>query len=78
MQVVIVLIDCYLVVTITTINGKTLIKMLEAAGWTERGCKGSHHIYTHPTKPGHISVPHPKQDLGVGITHKLLKQAGLK
>jgi predicted RNA binding protein YcfA (HicA-like mRNA interferase family) len=57
---------------------KMLIKMLESAGWTERGCKGSHHIYTHPNKPGHISVPHPKSDLGKGITHKLLKQAGLK
>jgi predicted RNA binding protein YcfA (HicA-like mRNA interferase family) len=27
---------------------------------------------------GHISVPHPKLDLGVGLVHKLLKQAGLK
>lgn len=67
-----------MVVIITTMNSKALIKLLEKDGWTERGCKGSHHIFTHPTKPGHISVPHPKQDLGVGITHKLLKQAGLK
>ena len=64
--------------TITTMNSKTLIKLLEKDGWTERCCKGSHHIFTHPTKAGHISVPHPKQDLGVGITQKLLKQAGLK
>ena len=59
-------------------NSKALIKMLEQDGWTERGCKGSHHIFTHPSKPGHVSVPHPKRDLGVGITNKLLKQAGLK
>ncbi|PIQ50833.1 MAG: addiction module toxin, HicA family [Comamonadaceae bacterium CG12_big_fil_rev_8_21_14_0_65_59_15] len=59
-------------------NSKALIRMLLDAGWVERGCKGSHHIYSHPAKPGHISVPHPKSDLGVGITHKLLKQAGLK
>ena len=65
-------------VRITTMDSKTLVKMLEKDGWVERGSKGSHHIYTHPTKPGHVSVPHPKQDLGVGITHKLLKQAGLK
>lgn len=51
---------------------KQIFKQLEAAGWTLRGVKGSHHIFTHPNKPGHISVPHPK-DLGVGITHKLLK-----
>ena len=67
-----------MVVTITTMNSRALIKMLEKEGWIEPGCKGSHHIYTHPTKTGHISVPHPKLDLGVGITHKLLKQAGLK
>ena len=56
-----------MVVTITTMNSRTLIKMLEKDGWIERG-----------RKTGHISVPHPKLDLGVGITHKLLKQAGLK
>jgi len=40
--------------------------------------KGSHHVYRHPTLPGHISVPHPKKDLGIGIMTKLLRQAGLK
>jgi predicted RNA binding protein YcfA (HicA-like mRNA interferase family) len=59
-------------------NSKALIKQLTQAGWVLRGIKGSHHIYTHPAHGGHISVPHPKQDLGIGITHKLLKQAGLK
>jgi len=58
-------------------NSKHLIKQLDAAGWRLRGVKGSHHIFTHPDKPGHVSVPHPKE-LGVGLTHKLLKQAGLK
>jgi predicted RNA binding protein YcfA (HicA-like mRNA interferase family) len=48
------------------------------SGWMLRGVKGSHHIYTHPEREGHISVPHPKNDLGVGLVHKLLKQAGLK
>ncbi|WP_295401386.1 type II toxin-antitoxin system HicA family toxin [uncultured Thiocystis sp.] len=56
---------------------KQVIKRLEADGWTLRGVKGSHHVFTHPSKPGHISVPHPKQDLGVGLVHQLLKQAGL-
>ena len=66
------------VVTITTMNSKQIIKQFEADGWTLRSVKGSHHVFTHPNKPGHISVPHPKQDLGVGLVHKLLKQAGLK
>ena len=55
-----------------------LIKQLEQAGWVLRGVKGSHHVYTHPERGGHISVPHPKKDLGVGLVHKLLRQAGLK
>lgn len=66
------------VVIVTTVNSKDLIRLLEKNGWALRASRGSHHVYTHPEKPGHISVPHPKLDLGKGITHKLLKQAGLK
>ena len=36
-------------------------------------------MYTgHPQRGGHISVPHPRKDLGAGLVHKLLKQAELK
>ena len=59
-------------------NSAELIKRLERAGWELRGVKGSHHIFTHPDRASHVSVPHPRKDLGVGLTHKLLKQAGLK
>ncbi|MDG4549359.1 MAG: type II toxin-antitoxin system HicA family toxin [Candidatus Contendobacter sp.] len=59
-------------------NSKEIIKRLEDDGWTLRGVKGSHHIYAHPSRSGHISVPHPKKELGVGLVNKLLKQAGLK
>jgi len=59
-------------------NSKALIKQLEDDGWVLRSVKGSHHIFTHPGKSGHITVPHPKLDLGKGLVHKLLKQAGLK
>lgn len=59
-------------------NSAEIIKRLQDDGWVLRGVKGSHHVYTHPHKPGHISVPHPKKDLGIGLANKLLKQAGLK
>lgn len=59
-------------------NRADIVRLLERAGWVLRGVRGSHHIYTHLDKPGHISVPHPKKDLGTGLVHKLLKQAGLK
>ena len=55
-----------------------LIRQLEAAGWLLRSVKGSHHIYTHPSRGGHLCVPHPKRDMGVGLVQKLQKQAGLK
>ena len=55
-----------------------LIKQLEQAGWRLRNVAGSHHIFVHPNRPGHLSVPHPKKDLGVGLAHKLLKAAGVK
>ena len=61
----------------TTMNSKQVMKQLKAAGWTLRSVRGSHHIFVHPDKAGHVSVPHPKE-LGVGIAQALLKQAGLK
>ena len=61
-----------------SMNSKELISKLEKDGWTLRGSKGSHHIFINPIKTGHISVPHPKKDLGIGLVQKLLKQAGLK
>lgn len=55
-----------------------VVKMLEADGWKLQRVRGSHHIFGHPVKPGHLSVPHPKKDLGTGLANRLLKQAGLK
>lgn len=46
-------------------------------GWVLRGVKGSHHVYVHPRHRGHVTVPHPRKDLGAGLLHKLLKQTGL-
>ena len=54
-----------------------LIKKMLKAGWVLRGVKGSHHVYIHPDRPGHVTVPHPKKDLGTGLLHKLLKQIDL-
>jgi len=66
------------VVITITVSDKNLINQMEADGWVLRSSKGIHHIFVHPAKPGHISVPHPKKDLGVGLLYKLLKQAGLR
>ena len=57
---------------------KTFILYLKDKGCTLHRTSGKHHIYIHPKQGGHISVPHPKKDLGIGLVQKLLKQAGLK
>ena len=62
---------------IHTMTSAELIKRMLKAGWVLRGVKGSHHVYVHPQRPGHVTVPHPQKDLGTGLLHKLLKQTDL-
>ncbi|MFM9976936.1 MAG: type II toxin-antitoxin system HicA family toxin [Sphingomonadaceae bacterium] len=40
--------------------------------------RGSHHVFVHAERPGHVVVPHPKKDLGRGLVKAIRKQAGLK
>lgn len=54
-----------------------LIKRMRKAGWVLRSAKGSHHVFVHPRHPGHVTVPHPRKDLGVGLVRAIMKQAGL-
>ncbi len=61
-----------------TLSGGELLRQLERDGWQLANVRGSHHVFRHPAKPGHISVPHPRKDLGKGLAHKLMKTAGLK
>lgn len=55
------------------------MKLLKKDGWVlEYVGKSSHHYYTHPTKPGKVTVPvHAGKDLPRGTLHAILKQAGL-
>jgi predicted RNA binding protein YcfA (HicA-like mRNA interferase family) len=55
-----------------------LVRELRKAGWIQDRVVGSHHIFKHSSKPGHLTVPHPRKDLGKGLVHKIRKQAGLK
>lgn len=54
-----------------------LIRELKAAGWVLDRVRGSHHVFKHSTRPGHVVVPHPKKDLGPGLVAAIRKQAGL-
>lgn len=59
-------------------NSADVIRLLKADGWDEVAVRGSHRQFKHPTKPGRVTVPHPKKDLPPGTLHSILKQAGLK
>jgi predicted RNA binding protein YcfA (HicA-like mRNA interferase family) len=54
-----------------------LVRELEKAGWTLKRVRGSHHVFTHPKRPGIVVVPRPKHELGVGLVAAIHKQAGL-
>jgi predicted RNA binding protein YcfA (HicA-like mRNA interferase family) len=39
-----------------------LVRELQTAGWVLDRVRGSHHVFKHPARPGHVVVPHPKKD----------------
>ncbi len=52
--------------------------MLKRDGWEMVRVTGSHHHFRHPSKPGTVTVPHPKKDIAKGTLKSILKQASLK
>jgi predicted RNA binding protein YcfA (HicA-like mRNA interferase family)/predicted RNase H-like HicB family nuclease len=58
-------------------DSRDLIKLLEKDGWIKIGVTGSHHHFKHATKPGKVTVPHPRKDIPIGTVRALLRQAGL-
>jgi len=59
-------------------DSRAVIRALEADGWRLRRTKGSHHQYRHPTKPGLVTVPHPKRDIPAGTLRSIERQAGMR
>jgi predicted RNA binding protein YcfA (HicA-like mRNA interferase family) len=60
------------------VNSRDVIKAIEADGWRLKRVTGSHHHYAHPSKPGIVTVPHPKRDLPIGTLRSVERQAGIK
>jgi predicted RNA binding protein YcfA (HicA-like mRNA interferase family) len=57
-------------------NSKELIKKLQKDGWYRVGGKGDHEKFKHPTKKGHVVVPHLRKDIPIGTLNNIYKQAG--
>jgi predicted RNA binding protein YcfA (HicA-like mRNA interferase family) len=59
-------------------SSREVIRTLEADGWYGVGQTGSHKHFKHPTKPGKVTVPHPKRDLTIKTLKSIERQAGVK
>ncbi len=62
----------------THMKSGDILKILENDGWKMVAQKGSHIQLKHPTKPGRVTVPHPKRDVPIGTLKSIEKQSGLK
>lgn len=62
---------------LNAMDSRDIIRLLEAAGWSRVATKGSHSQFKHPTRPGRVTVPHPKRDIPIGTLRSIEKQAGL-
>ncbi len=55
------------------------IRMIEEEGWVLVATRGSHRQFTHPSKPGRVTIAgKPSDDIAPGTLNSILKQAGLK
>lgn len=59
-------------------SSREVIRQLVDDGWYEAAQVGSHVQFKHSTRPGRVTVPHPKRDLPIGTLKSIEKQAGIK
>ncbi len=60
------------------LKSKDIEKIILDDGWVFKSQTGSHRHYTHPTKPGKVTIPFHGGDIPKGTELSILKQAGLK
>jgi predicted RNA binding protein YcfA (HicA-like mRNA interferase family) len=58
-------------------DSRHILRKLRDDGWVEVSQKGSHVQLKHPSKPGRVTVPHPKRDLPAGTVASIEKQSGV-
>jgi predicted RNA binding protein YcfA (HicA-like mRNA interferase family) len=65
------------VVYILHMHSRDIIRKLEADGWQLVAVKGSHHQFKHPSKPGRVTLVHPRKDTPIGTVKSMEKQSGI-
>jgi predicted RNA binding protein YcfA (HicA-like mRNA interferase family) len=58
---------------------RDVIRRIEEDGWEFKRQRGSHRIYSHPNKPGTVTIAGARnKDVPSGTLGNILWQAGLK
>jgi predicted RNA binding protein YcfA (HicA-like mRNA interferase family) len=60
------------------VDRRTVIRAIQQDGWRHVRTTGSHWHFKHPTKPGLVTVPHPKKDLPLGTLRNITRVAAIK
>ncbi len=56
-----------------------ILAILNRDGWVFIAQRGSHRQFSHPTKPGRVTVPgKPSDDVHAGTWNSIMRQAGLR
>ena len=62
----------------TPMDSRQIIKRLEADGWFKVAQAGDHLQFKHPSKPGRVTVTHPRKDFPIGTLKSIERQSGVK
>lgn len=59
-------------------SSREVLQTLKEDGWIVKNQEGSHVQLIHPTKPGKVTVPHPRKEFKQKTLITTFKQAGLE
>ena len=60
------------------LSSREVIRRIEREGWVQVAVTGDHHHFKHPTRPGKVTVPHPKKDLTIKTLRSIERQSGVR
>jgi predicted RNA binding protein YcfA (HicA-like mRNA interferase family) len=58
-------------------DSRELLRILRQDGWMEIAQEGSHRQFKHPTKPGKVTLQHPRKDIPPKTLRSIYRQAQL-
>lgn len=58
-------------------SSREVIQRLRADGWYEVACSGDHHQFKHTSKPGKVTVTHPKKSIPIGTLKSIERTTGV-